>query len=42
MIRLKQLILKIASMQYCKFGNFREDYIFAKLAKFRENKTLAK
>ena len=29
---------------YCKFGNFREDFIFAKLriSKFRENKTLAK
>ena len=27
------------SVRYCKFGNFREDFIFAK---FRENKTLAK
>ena len=31
--------------QYCKFGNFREGFIFAKLriyAKYRENKILAK
>ena len=32
-------------LSYCKFGNFREGFIFAKLriyAKFRENKILAK
>ena len=26
---------------YCKFGNFREGFIFEKLRKFRENKTFA-
>ena len=28
--------------EYCKFENFREGFIFAKLAKFRENKILVK
>ena len=27
---------------YCKFGNFRESFIFREYAKFQENKTLAK
>ena len=44
-------IIKVDSKQkfiadvYCKFGNFREGFIFAKLriyAKFREHKILAK
>ena len=29
-------------VSYCKFRNFREDFIFAKLRMFRDIKTLAK
>ena len=39
----KYQCLKCKLGHYCKFGNFREAFIFAKLrAKFRENKILAK
>ena len=39
---LFEYVPQVILYKYCKFGNFREDFIFAKLAKFLENKTLAK
>ena len=38
--RLSKCLLEYS--KYCKFGNFREGIIFAKLAKFRNKKILAK
>ena len=37
-----QILVALRGFEYCKFGNFREDFISAKLRIFRENKTLAK